>query len=70
MTNNPVLLHPREVAKRLQISLGTLANMRWRGTGPKFVKIGNPETGRVRYLEADLVDFINALPRKAASVRV
>lgn len=69
MSEEPVLLHPREVAKRLQIAVGTLANMRSRGTGPQFVKIGDPETGRVRYLENDVVDFINSLTRRKASGR-
>ena len=69
MSEDPVLLHPREVAKRLQIAGGTLANMRSRGTGPQFVKIGDPETGRVRYLKNDVVDFINSLTRRKASGR-
>jgi len=70
MSNGPVLLHPREVANRLQISVGTLANMRSRGTGPQFVKIGDPETGRVRYLEDDVLDFINSLTRQKMSGRL
>ena len=45
-------LQPQELVKRWRnlISLGTLANWRSNGTGPKFLKIG----GRVLYRRVDV----------------
>jgi hypothetical protein len=42
------LLHPRDVARILNVSTSWLAKSRLSGDGPRFVKIGRA----VRYLEA------------------
>lgn len=39
---------PAEVAEFLRIDVGTLANWRWRGCGPPFVKLGGAG-GAIRY---------------------
>lgn len=37
----PMHLLPKEVAARLRINVGTLANWRTAGCGPKFIKFGH-----------------------------
>jgi predicted DNA-binding transcriptional regulator AlpA len=50
------LLTDSEVAALLGASLQTVRNWRWRGEGPRFVKLG----GRmVRYRPADVQAFID-----------
>lgn len=49
-------LTPQEAADYLNKPAGTLANWRWAGKGPRYVKLGHS----VRYLEEDLVAFIEA----------
>lgn len=53
-----VLLTSREVAARLGISVGTLANWRCAGTGPRAV--AGRSTGGVRYHAADVEAWILA----------
>jgi predicted DNA-binding transcriptional regulator AlpA len=57
------LLHPKEVAKLLKVSLSWLAKSRLTGTGPRFVKIGRA----VRYAESAVRDFIMARGRSSTS---
>jgi len=47
-------LNTKEAAKFLNIKPATLDQHRWRGTGPRFVKIGRC----VRYRMADLDAFL------------
>ncbi|MBU9247800.1 helix-turn-helix transcriptional regulator [Burkholderia multivorans] len=56
-------LTPREVAARYgdQVSVRTLSNWRWSGTGPEFIKIG----GKVLYKLSDLEQWEES--RKASS---
>lgn len=44
------LLTPAEAAQYLCLAVGTLANWRWRGDGPPYVRYGH----RVRYRQSDL----------------
>ena len=44
-------LTPDQVAQRYQVSEATLKEWRYKGRGPKFLRIGK----RVRYREADLL---------------
>lgn len=50
MTNRPTFLTTEALAERWGLSVGTLCNMRVRGTGPTYVKIGHS----VRYLLTDI----------------
>ena len=43
---------PDPVAEYMGITTGALAQMRYRGTGPKFVKLGN-RTVRYRWEDVD-----------------
>lgn len=57
-TDKPViLLTPDELVKRWggTVVVGTLANWRNKGKGPKYTKIG----GKVRYRESDIIDYEN-----------
>lgn len=56
---------PGEAARRLGIRETTLANLRWLGKGPRFVKIG----ARVRYRLCDLEDFLQEQTRVSTSDR-
>jgi len=56
----PELLNQKEVAKIYGVSLAWMERARWAGTGPKFIKIGR----LVRYYLSDVLDFINASPRR------
>lgn len=51
-----VLLNPKATAAFLDLSEWTLAEWRCKGTGPRFVKVGN----RVRYTLASLTSWIEA----------
>jgi predicted DNA-binding transcriptional regulator AlpA len=53
------LLTPREVASRVGVSGGALAQRRHRGDGPPFVRWGRT----VRYIEADVEAWIETLER-------
>lgn len=51
-----VLRKPGEAAERLRKSVGTLAVMRARGRGPRYVVLG----GNIYYRQSDLDAYINA----------
>jgi predicted DNA-binding transcriptional regulator AlpA len=51
------LLNPAEVSKWTGLSLGALAQLRYKGQGPKFIKL-TPKT--VRYLRGDVERWISA----------
>jgi predicted DNA-binding transcriptional regulator AlpA len=57
------LLHPKEVAQILQVSISWLAKARLSGTGPTFVKVGR----NVRYPAASVRDYIKARTRTSTS---
>jgi predicted DNA-binding transcriptional regulator AlpA len=55
---NPAdLLDENEAAASLSVAVQTLRNWRWKGEGPRFVKVG---ARLVRYRRADLAAFIEA----------
>jgi hypothetical protein len=59
MTTAPAdldIASPRQVAELLNTSEAGLAQMRYRGHGPKFVKIGR----KVLYRWSDVRDYLNA----------
>ena len=47
-------LTPREVAAKLRVHPGTLANWRLDGEGPAFIRVGHS----VRYCMEDLITFV------------
>ncbi|OEJ57745.1 hypothetical protein BGM19_06960 [Streptomyces agglomeratus] len=48
-------LKPCEVAAQLRVSVGTLANWRYQGTGPRYIKLSDAPNAPVRY-RRDAVD--------------
>lgn len=56
---------PEEAAARLGVEPSTLANWRWAGRGPLYVKIG----GRVRYRLLDIAEFLDSQTRSSTSDR-
>jgi predicted site-specific integrase-resolvase len=56
-------LSPEDAARRLGVESSTLANWRWRGAGPRYLKVG----GRVRYRASDLAAYLDAQTRASTS---
>lgn len=54
-----------DAAGRLGLQPSTLANMRWSGRGPTYIKCG----GRVRYRLMDLAEWLDAQARSSTSGR-
>lgn len=54
---------PEDAALRLGVEVSTLANWRWNGRGPRFVKCG----GRVRYRLSDLARYLDEQTRGSTS---
>jgi hypothetical protein len=50
------IARPQQVARALDTTLAGLAQMRYRGTGPKFVKRGR----RVLYRWSDVCEYLDA----------
>jgi len=57
------LLHPKEAAKILGVSVSWLAKARLRGDGPAYTKIGRA----VRYPESAVREYIRLRMRKSTS---
>ncbi len=55
-THLPDTASPQDVAKTLYTTEAGLAQMRYRGTGPKFIKVGR----RVLYRWADVYAYLDA----------
>ena len=56
---------PENAAERLGVQPSTLANWRWNGGGPRYLKVG----GRVRYRLYDLAEWLDAQARASTSDR-
>ena len=52
-----LLLNEQEAAERLNLSPKTLTRWRWKGVGPRWIKVG---ARTVRYREEDLQAFLEA----------
>lgn len=53
----PALLKRKDAAEWLGITTSALAQLAYRGTGPKYIIIG---TRTVRYRMSDLVEYVEA----------
>ena len=58
------LLDQHEVAAILRVAIPTLQDWRWKGEGPRFVKLGKRV---VRYRRADIEAFVEAGSHGGAS---
>lgn len=54
------LIPPAVAAQRLGLTVGNLAQMRYVGTGPTFVKVSGK---KVAYTEADILSWIESCKR-------
>lgn len=54
------LLSPQQVAEIYGFSVQTLANWRWQGTGPAYIKAHRGPGGRVYYRRADIEAWLQA----------
>ncbi|MGW6915565.1 helix-turn-helix domain-containing protein [Kitasatospora sp. NPDC054939] len=54
------LLSPREVHIAYGIAPQTLANYRWQGVGPAFIKLTPGRGGRIRYRRRDIEKWLDA----------
>jgi predicted DNA-binding transcriptional regulator AlpA len=53
------LVTPHVAAEELGIAEQTLANWRWQGTGPKFVKTSPGKGGKVLYRRRDIEAWLD-----------
>lgn len=67
MDNANELLNPMQVSKWTGLSLGALAQLRYKGQGPAFIKL-TPKT--VRYLQADVDRWIRASVHSRTGERI
>lgn len=51
------ILTPIELAKRWGLAPGTLSNMRSKGKGPAYFKVGEGLTSKVRYRLEDVIQY-------------
>lgn len=56
--NASSIMNTREAATYLRLAVRTLEDLRLRGTGPKFARLGNGRS--VRYRKADLDAWVEA----------
>lgn len=52
------LLTPAEVARLARLSVSTLKDKRWKGTGPAFIKLSPGRGGRIRYRRRDVEQWL------------
>lgn len=57
MESRKNMASPKQAAEYMGITTGALSQMRYRGTGPKFIKLGNRT---VRYRWEDIDAWIEA----------
>ncbi|WP_063739210.1 helix-turn-helix domain-containing protein [Streptomyces hokutonensis] len=57
------LLTPGEAAALVKLTVGTLKDKRWKGTGPRFIKLSPGRGGRIRYRRGDVQDWVAARGR-------
>lgn len=58
------LLTPSEAAQITKLSVSTLKDKRWKGTGPAYIKLSPGRGGRIRYRRRELESWLS--PRMAA----
>jgi predicted site-specific integrase-resolvase len=54
VTNSDELVTPCEAANIAKLSVSTLSDKRWKGTGPTFIKLTSGRGGRIRYRRRDI----------------
>jgi len=60
------LLTPSETARLTKLSVSTLRDKRWKGTGPTFIKLAPGRGGPVRYRMRDVQAWLDERTVSAA----
>lgn len=60
------LLTPAEIAPLVKLSVSTLKDKRWKGTGPRFIKLSPGRGGRIRYRRRDVQIWLDKQMASAA----
>ncbi|WP_328488233.1 helix-turn-helix transcriptional regulator [Streptomyces zaomyceticus] len=53
------LLSPKEVRRAYGFSEQSLANWRWMGTGPDYIKTSPGRSGRIKYKRSAIEEWLN-----------
>lgn len=53
------LLKPAEVAELVRLTVSTLKDRRWKGTGPPYTKLSPGRGGRIRYRKGDVLAWLH-----------
>lgn len=61
------LLKPTEVADQMRVSTGTLANWRYRGVGPGYIKLSEAPNAPVRYRRAVIDAYMRLMEQGVAA---
>jgi predicted site-specific integrase-resolvase len=59
-------IRPRELAEEIGVSVGTLANWRHQGIGPKYTKLSDSPNAPVRYKRSDVDTYLAGMEQGAA----
>lgn len=54
------LLTPEQVSAWVQYDTRSLANMRWRGVGPAYIKLGAGRSAPIRYRRSAITQWLDA----------
>lgn len=60
LANTQTLLHERDAANILGMSIAWMQKARYLGNGPRYVKVAGQSGRAVRYKVSDLTDYINS----------
>lgn len=60
-------LKPYEVAAQLRVSVGTLANWRYQGIGPRYTKLSDSSNAPVRYRREVVDAYMRQMEQEAAA---
>lgn len=63
LDSRTMTVSPEDAADRLGVQPSTLANWRWSGGGPRYLKVG----GRIRYRLCDLAEWLDSCLRNSTS---
>jgi predicted DNA-binding transcriptional regulator AlpA len=63
--NQNELLTPDQVAEILKVTVGTLENWRFKGYGPKYLKLGSTRRSPVRYRRKDVDGWVASVSGEA-----
>lgn len=61
------LLTPAETAPIVKLSVSTLKDRRWKGTGPRYIKLSPGRGGRIRYRRGDVLAWLEGSCSKEAA---